>query len=296
LLIGVAVDAVERLRLAQRGSTMRKSDTSEGIGSFIFEDPAAGTRQSMRVFYFRPTLSVQSAPIVIAMHGLDRAAAAFRDVLIEPAKRHGMTVLVPEFDMDAFPDVYTYNYGNVRLAPPCNQVLPRDQWSFGIIDRLFRHVRQDLGSDRITFGMFGNSAGAQFVLRYLALNEAAAVDRAVASNSGLYMLPDLSLDYPAGTGGLDIDGSDLKRYFARRLTILLGEADADAAAFDLPRGAEAMAQGPHRLARGLWHFDHCRQVADHIGQQLAWTLKIAPGAGHVDQAIFDAALEILGEK
>lgn len=74
---------------------------------------------------------------------------------------------------------------------------------------------------------------------------------------------------------------------------MLGEADSDSTAFDLPRDKEALAQGPHRLARGLWHFDLCKQIACRLGDPLAWTLRIVPAAGHVDQRIFDTALDIL---
>jgi hypothetical protein len=62
-------------------------------------------------------------------------------------------------------------------------------------------------------------------LRYLALTEATAVDAAVAANSGLYRLPDLAVDYPAGMGGLDLDESYLRLYLGRRLIVLLGNAD-----------------------------------------------------------------------
>lgn len=271
---------------------MSKFRLHEGLGSFVF---AAAMRPSIRVFFFCPKSSVRYARIVIAMHGLDRAASDFRDVLVEQAERTGHILLVPEFDAAQFPDVYAYNHGNVRRPPPNDTVFPRDLWNFGIIDRLFEYVRTAVGSDRETFGLFGNSAGAQFVLRYLALNEATAVDAAVAANSGWYMLPDLAVDYPFGMGGLDLDESYLRRYLGRRLIVLLGDADTDSAALDLSRSETAMAQGPHRLARGLWHFEHCRQVADRLGGRFGWELEIVPGAGHVDQQIFDRAASILGD-
>jgi hypothetical protein len=275
------------------GMAMSSFQMGEGSGHFVFADQAAGSRRSMRIFYFRPQASVRNSRFVIALHGLDRAASEFRDVLATQAEQHGMIVLVPEFDSDAFPGVYAYNYGNVRRAPPSNAVLAREHWTFGIIDRLFQYVRRGLNSDRTTFGMFGNSAGSQFVLRYLALNPAAGVDQAVASNSGMYLLPDLTLDYPGGMGGLDLDEGFLRRYFGRRLTILLGEADIDGSASDLPRNDEAMAQGPHRLARGLWHFDLCNQICRELDQPFAWTLETVPGAGHIDQKLFDRAVTIL---
>jgi hypothetical protein len=244
---------------------------------------------------FRPHSSIHDAHLIIAMHGLDRAAAEFRDVLASQAERNGQIVLVPEFDAKQFPDVYAYNYGGVRLPPPSGAVFSRDRWNFGIIDRLFQYVRVSVGSLRDTFRLFGNSAGSQYVLRYLALTEAPAVDLAVASNSGMYMLPDMTIDYPVGMGGLDLDESHLRRYLGRRLIILLGDADTDGAAPDLPRSGSAMAQGPHRLARGLWHFEHCRKVAQHLGVQLGWKLEIVPDAGHVSQQIFDRAACILAD-
>jgi len=267
----------------------------EGLGSFVFSHGAATMLPSIRVFFFRPKSSVRDARIVIAMHGLDRAASDFRDVLVEQAGRTGQIVLVPEFDAAQFPDVYAYNHGNVRRPPPNETVFPRDLWNFGIIDRLFEHVRTAVGSDRGTFGLFGISAGAQFVLRYLALTEATAVDAAVAANSGWYMLPDLAVDYPAGMGGLNLDESYLRRYLGRRVIVLLGDADTDSAAADLARSEAAMAQGPHRLARGLWHFEHCKQIANQLGARFGWELKIVPGAGHVDQQIFDQAANVLGD-
>jgi hypothetical protein len=207
--------------------------------------------------------------------------------------RNGQIVLVPEFDTRQFPDFYAYNFGGVRLPPPSNAVLPRELWNFGIIDRLFAHVRGSIDSNRRSFGLFGNSAGAQYVLRYLALTESPAVEAAVAANCGVYMLPDLAVEYPIGMGGLDLDDAHLRRYFGRRLVILLGDADTDPSAPDLPRMDYAMAQGPHRLARGLWYFEHCTKFADSLGVHLGWRLEIARGAGHVGQQIYDRGADIL---
>jgi hypothetical protein len=266
----------------------------ERAGSFVFSDDAAGTRRSLRVFYVRPESSNREARIVIAMHGFTRDAEKCRDLLIGEAERNGHIVLAPEFDTEQFPDVHGYNFGGVRL-PPSETALPREHWNFGIIDRLFDHVRRSIGSIQTSFGLCGNSAGAQYVLRYLALTQAPFVDAAVASNSGMYMLPDLRVDYPDGMGGLDLDQGDLRRYLGRRLTILLGDADTDSADPSLPKTDVAMAQGPHRLARGLWYFEHCGKLANDLGTAFGWKLEIVPGAGHSDQPIYDRAAMILAE-
>lgn len=267
--------------------------SGDRVGFFVYHDRAAQAHRAIRVFYSRPQSDIRDSPIIVAMHGMDRAAAEFRDVMAVQAARNGQIVLVPEFDTHQFSDFYAYNFGGVRLPPPSKTVLPREHWNFGIIDRLFAHVRDTVASNRRSFCLFGNSAGSQFVLRYLALTEAPVVDAAVAANCGVYMLPDLTAEYPVGMGGLDLDERHLRRYLGRRLVILLGDADNDPSAPDLPRMDYAMAQGPHRLARGLWHFQHCTKLADSRGIHFGWRLEIAHGAGHVSQQIYDQGADIL---
>src|SRR5216683_1822827 len=168
-------------------SPMTQIALRPGTGSFAFPDRAVPASGSIRVFYACPESDLRGAPIVIAMHGLDRAAGVFRDVLADRTARNGQMLPVPEFDIHQFPDVYAYNLGGVRSSPPSDKVFPKEEWNFGLVDRLFQQVRHMISSNKATFGMFGNSAGSQYVLRYLALTGGAAVDKAVASNSGVYM-------------------------------------------------------------------------------------------------------------
>ena len=64
-----------------------------GAGDFVFSDLAASARDSMRVFYFCPQRTKPDTQIVIAMHGFDRAASAFRDSLITVAERLRLLVM-----------------------------------------------------------------------------------------------------------------------------------------------------------------------------------------------------------
>ena len=265
-----------------------------GAGWFKFEDRAGGERGYVRVFCYVPERIQPASRVLIALHGLDRVAAGFRDEFITAADRLGKIVIVPEFDIEAFPGVYAYNYGNVVTAPPNSQPTVREEWNFGLIDRLFLSIRNDARIQSEKFDLYGNSAGSQYVLRYVALTEAPMLEKPISSNSGIYMLPNLSVNYPDGMGGIGMGDADLRRYLSRPLHILLGDADIDATAADLPRTPEALAQGPHRLARGLWHFEHCRALAKTLGIELAWTVEIVPGAHHISRAIFDRAMAISG--
>ena len=74
--------------------------------------------------------------------------------------------------------------------------------------------------------------------------------------------------------------------------MLLGDADTDTEAADLPRNEEAMAQGAHRFARGLWHFAHCQALAKRRAIPFGWRLEVVRGAGHIDQVLFDRSAEL----
>ncbi len=265
-----------------------------GAGWSRFDDEAGGARGYIRVFHYIPAQINPASRILIALHGLDRVAAGFRDGFIAEADRLGKIVIVPEFDADAFPGVFAYNYGNVVTPPPRSRPNARKDWNFGLIDRLFLRLGDSLRLRTGKFDLYGNSAGSQYVLRYAALAQAPLLEKPISSNSGIYMLPDLTVDYPAGMGGIGMGDADLRRYFSRPLHILLGDADVDATAADLPRTPEALAQGPHRLARGLWHYEHCKELARRLGIELAWTVEIVPGAGHISPAIFNRAMAISG--
>ena len=244
--------------------------------------------------YYYPRNADKGSPIILLLHGFDRAASYFRDCWIDHAERFGLVVLAPEFDATSFPSAAHYNYGNVRApAEDGGHFNPRHGWTFFIVDRLFEHVRKAIRSDRQSFSLFGHSAGAQFAHRYLALTGAPRADLIVSGNAGWYMLPDQSLAYPAGLGGLNFPDDGLRKYLARRLVLLLGEADNDEAAAGLPNDPEAIAQGPNRLSRGRFYFSRCKDAALRLRTPFAWRLVTAPGVGHDDSAIAAPAAKLI---
>jgi hypothetical protein len=261
-----------------------------GSGAFVFDDVAAGKRKALTVYYHRPSAHEPHDRILFVMSGFDRAASHFRDHWIPYAEDLSILVVAPEFDQESFPGAPEYNYGNVGSTQGLNN---REVWTFGIIDRLFRKVKRTTGSERAGFSLFGHSAGAQFVHRYLAFERQGPAEMVIAANAGWYMLPDQDMAYPAGVAGTGFDDEDLRRFLASPLVILLGDADADENARDLPKNPEAIAQGPHRLARGLAHFDQCQAIAGRLRTPFGWRLVVAAGVGHDDAQVAAAASDVL---
>lgn len=251
---------------------------------------AQGGRQ-VTVRYFQPTGSGPNLPVVFVCHGLQRNGADYLRDWMPLAQAHHFLVIVPEFSTAEFPGAAGYILGNTIDA--AGKPRPRAEWSFSMIEPIFDAVRQRTGNQRERYALYGHSAGAQFVQRFLYFVPDARLDRAVAANAGWYMLPDLAVSFPYGLGGTPVTAADLDHALGRSFTVLLGTADTDPQSHSLRHTPEADAQGPHRLARGRGFFQAAQSAAATRGCPLAWTLATAPEVGHSDPGMAPFAVPLL---
>ena len=267
---------------------------SDGTGCFSFADEPTG--KSLTVRYHRPAGSGAETPLVLLLHGSDRAAAYFLTCWSEHADKYGFVLAAPEFDDRAFPGGEAYNYGNVQSADgPEGTFNPPHLWTYAILDRLLDCIRRRGSGAPAKCCLFGHSAGAQFAHRYLALTGGRGVDFAVLANAGWYMLPDPGTAYPAGVGGLEVSRSSLDEYLGRAVALLLGEDDVDENDPGLAPFPAARAQGRHRLARGQYYFAHCRDAAGRRGVPFGWRIVTAPGVGHRDDHVSGPGAALIAE-
>jgi UDP-N-acetylmuramoyl-tripeptide--D-alanyl-D-alanine ligase/cyanophycin synthetase/poly-gamma-glutamate synthesis protein (capsule biosynthesis protein) len=225
------------------------------------------------------------------MHGVNRDAERYRDEWIPHARKYGFILVAPEFSKDAFSGEEKYNLGNVFDEQQRTQ--PREQWTFGFLEPVFDAVKHATGNRSERYHLYGHSAGAQFVHRYLYFMPQARVAKAVAANAGWWTLPDLEVDFPYGLRGSTLNAAALKAMFQRPLVVLLGTADTDPNHVHLRRTAEALEQGPHRFARGQFFYAAGRRQAVKLDVPLAWELETAPGVGHSDKGMAEYAVRCL---
>ena len=228
------------------------------------------------------------------MHGVNRDADRYRDQWSALSERYGFVLAVPEFNQADFPGSAGYNLGNVFDG--AGKPVPRERWSFSVLEPLFDRLRELTGTRVATYDLYGHSAGAQFVHRYVMFVPDARLGRAVAANAGWYTLPDRKVAYPYGLRGKRLPPVDLRRALGQPLVILLGTADNDPTYHNLRRTPEAMAQGPHRYARGHFFFGTATAAAATEGTELAWTLEKVEGVGHDNGGMAEAAAASLFAK
>ncbi|MEI6106524.1 MAG: alpha/beta hydrolase [Opitutae bacterium] len=248
-------------------------------GSFLFTQ---GGHQ-LKVWHYRPAAALADAPVLFVLHGVGRNAEDYLNDWIEQADQYKFLLVVPEFSKAEFPGEEAYNSGN--LFDAAGRLRPQSEWSFSMIEPIFDRVRTELGSRRADYLIYGHSAGAQFVHRFLYFVPEARVTRAVAANAGWYMLPELGTDFPYGLKGAPADEAALRTALARPLVVLLGESDTDSEHVSLRHTPGADAQGLYRFARGQYFFAHAQATARALAAPCHWSLVTVPGIAHVNKAM-----------
>ena len=263
------------------------------VGDGAFEVGGV-SRGPVTIYTYRPPSASASSPIWVVMPGTRRVAhrhLAFEyyDTWQPLAEQYGAILLVPEFTAEKWPGTFAYNFGNVRSMRL--QPKPWEQTAFYVVEEAFRMAAASLGSHRRKFSMFGHGAGAQFIQRYVLHSGCRMIDRAVAANSGTYLVPDDEFQYPFGLRGAPIGQRTLASAFGCNFVVLLGTGDVNYAR--LRNDPDALAQGKTRYERGLFYYARSRNIAARMGARFAWRLEEVPGVGHESERMSPAGAALL---
>lgn len=222
-------------------------------GVVTFDSYAPLSAKPVKVYYNIPTgKSRISMPILIVMAGVERNAADYRNAWVTDSDAKGFMVFAPEFTTTYYPGSSNYNQGGIFNG---SIVRPEAEWTFSLIEALFDFIRDDLGSNRENYDLWGHSAGGQFVHRYVLFKPDARIDRAVAANPGWYTVPDLAVGWPYGLLSSPATSATLTKAFAQHLVVQLGTSDTNANDPNLDHNAAADLQGLTRYARGQYFWN-----------------------------------------
>ena len=260
-------------------------------GRFVFDGWAG---PPLPVWYQLPDTVTADTPVVVVMHGVNRDADRYRDKWAGLARRYDMIVVVPEFSAAAFPGSRGYNTG--FLTEEDGTPRPPALWSFAAIEPLFDAVRARFGTRVSRYTLYGHSAGAQFVHRFVMFMPEARLAQAISANAGWYTMPDPEGPFPYGLAGAPLPPAALPRALGQPMVVLLGTADTDVNDPNLRTTPEANRQGPHRFARGQSFLAEGRAAAARLDVPFGWTLEEVPGVGHSNGRMAEAAARLIAAR
>lgn len=273
--------------LLLRGSPSRNGAPQRAVtGSFHFQPDGL---MRIPVHYALGAGDPRNATLLVVMHGDERNATEYRDTWAELISGRPVVVVVPEFTESDFPGSREYNQGGILTED--GSLRPPARWTFSYVAPLFFQMRHRIEGRQTSFDLFGHSAGAQFVHRYVELVPGPPLRHAYAANAGWYTMPDPAVDYPYGAGGAPRDLFDWSAAFGTRLTVMLG--DDDVLDDNLRHDDDSDAQGLTRWERGHTFFGQARDRAAELDLPFAWRLREVAGVGHDYRQMSAHALDLL---
>ena len=224
----------------------------------------------------RPKVVTGRTGLVFAHHGVGRNGWDYRDYWLDLVDQHDLMVIAPEFPPEGFPGVAWYNFGHLRGED--GSMLPVEASTYSIDKRLFADLRAQGLTAQAEYGIFGHSAGSQFVHRMISLGFREAVRLAVVANAGTYAFADTAIAWPYGLGGTGV--GDLAPLFGFPMLVMAGTADIDTSSPNFPKEPQAMAQGGTRFERAQRYHAGAQAAAAALGVACAWRFEAVEGVAH----------------
>ena len=261
-----------------------------GAHSLRYTD-AAFPDQPLMLHAARPRVFGADTPVLLVHHGVGRNGADYRDYWARTVDEIGVFAIALEFSEEHFPDYLWYHFGNLHNEKGTPN--PRDQWTYGVDERLFAALRDQGLTRQWRYGLFGHSAGGQFVHRMLSFGYRDHVAVAVSANAGTYAMPDLDTPWPFGLGETSVDADALRAMLRFPLTVMTGTEDNKTTGRFFPKGPRSMRQGAHRHERAHNYVQAGHQVAEALGVRCAWRVINVPGVGHDGERMSLAASKVV---
>ena len=174
--------------------------------------------------------------------GVNRNGRDYRNYWLELVDEVGILNL-RRIPRGVVPEYLWYHFGNLHLktARP-TRVKPGPLGS----TRGYSNSCAQSVTTRQGYGLFGHSAGGQFVHRMLSLGFRDRVVIAISANAGTYAMPDLATPWPFGLGETDVYAEALRALLAFPITVMAGTEDVLTTGRFFPRGPRSMRQGANR--------------------------------------------------
>jgi hypothetical protein len=261
-----------------------------GASSLPYVDPAFPDRPLV-LHAACPRKYDTETPVLFVHHGVRRNGEDYRDYWLDLVDEACVLAISIEFPEASFPEYLWYHFGN--LHDKDGEPNPRKAWTFGIDERLFQELRAQGVTTRQRYGLFGHSAGGQYVHRMLSFGFRDHVAVAVSANAGTYAMPDLATPWPFGLGEMGVDNAALRALLAFPITVMAGTEDVLTTGQFFPKGPRSMRQGATRFERAHNYVRSGHNAAAALETNCAWTIIDVPNVGHDGKLMSAAAAPVV---
>ena len=246
-------------------------------------------KPDLDVYYHLPEIINDETKILFVIHGNSRNADNYLNTWIKLAKDKNYAIFAPHFKRSQFISFNTLQMSTSsgRIRNEANLYLNNS------IDLLFDHIKPLFDLSQDSYDIYGHSAGAQFVHRYLLFSNSPKVNRAVAANAGWYTFLDGS-NFPYGINNppIDFNSQNVINFLNMDLHIHIGSADTDISS-SVNQSEGANNQGLNRFQRANNFFNYTTKIVEKNDLNYNWSFLVVEGVAHSNSRMSKAAAEII---
>lgn len=248
-------------------------------------------KPDLDVFYYLPKTIDNDTKILFVVHGNTRNADDYLNTWIRLTKDKNIAIFAPHFKRSSF-----IGYNTLQMSTSNGKIRTNtDLYLNNSIDVLFEHIKSKFNFKNELYDIYGHSAGAQFVHRYLLMSDDPKVNRAVAANAGWYTFLN-GADFPYGVKNppISLSDSNVKKFLSMNLFILIGTNDIDVnSSINKSKGAQN--QGLNRYQRAKNFFEYTESIVEQNNLEFKWKYQAVPGAPHSNKVMSRVAVLLLFE-
>jgi len=246
-------------------------------------------KPDLDVYYHLPEIINDETKVLFVIHGNSRNADNYLNTWIKLAKDKNYAIFAPHFKRSQFISFNTLQMSTSsgRIRNEANLYLNNS------IDLLFDHIKPLFDLSQDSYDIYGHSAGAQFVHRYLLFSNRPKVNRAVAANAGWYTFLDGS-NFPYGINNppIDFNSQNVINFLNMDLHIHIGSADTDISS-SVNQSEGANNQGLNRFQRANNFFNYTIKIVEKNDLNYNWSFLVVDGVAHSNSRMSKAAAEVI---
>ena len=248
-------------------------------------------KPDLDVFYHLPKTIDNDTKVLFVVHGNTRNADDYLNSWIRLTKDKNIAIFAPHFKRSSF-----ISFNTLQMSTSNGKIRTNtDLYLHNSIDTLFKYIKTKFKLNDKLYDIYGHSAGAQFVHRYLLMSDNPSVNKAVAANAGWYTFLN-GADFPYGVKNppISLTDSNVKKFLSTNLYILIGTNDIDVdSSINKSKGAQK--QGINRLQRAKNFFTYTESIVEQNNLEFKWKYQAVPGAPHSNKVMSKAAVLVLFE-
>ncbi len=238
--------------------------------------------------YILPQSVDEDTKILFVIHGNSRNAEDYLKLWERLVMDKNLIVIAPKFDKNNFG-----NFNTLQTSTSSGRILRnKEKYLNKSISFFFNFFKTKFNLKTDNYMMYGHSAGAQFIHRYMMLSDDYRISNVVIANAGWYTFINNN-KYPYGISGtpIEISKQRIDWFLSRDITLLIGEDDKGNISLNNSKGA--LEQGLNRNIRAKNYFSNLTKYSEKNKIPFRWRYKEIKGVSHENKKMTIIASNII---